>query len=80
VYKIFLLQDGATFVKKMNGVFCFQVKGDSGEGIWIVDAKNGTGSVSFGGPAKGDVTIIMTDENLVELMSGKLNPQTVRNL
>ncbi|XP_053394747.1 sterol carrier protein 2-like isoform X3 [Mercenaria mercenaria] len=71
-----LKQDGANLVKKMNGVFCFQVKGDSGEGIWIVDCKNGNGSVKFGGPAKGDVTIMMSDQNLVDLLQGKLNPQT----
>ena len=27
--------------------------------------------------AKGDVTIIMADEDMLNLMSGKLNPQTV---
>lgn len=47
----FYLQDGANIVKKMKGVFCFRVKNKDGkEGIWIVDAKNGTGSVTFGGP------------------------------
>ncbi|XP_060593750.1 sterol carrier protein 2-like [Ruditapes philippinarum] len=74
--KEILKQDGANMVKKMNGVFCFQVKGDSGVGIWVVDCKNGTGSVKFGGPAKGDVTIMMTDQDLVDLLQGKLNPQT----
>ena len=50
---MFWLQDGANIVKKMKGVFCFRVKGKDGkEGIWIVDAKNGNGSVSFGGPGK----------------------------
>lgn len=43
------LQDGSNIVKKMKGVFCFKVKGAGGkEGIWIVDAKNGCGSVTFG--------------------------------
>ena len=47
------LQDGANIVKKMKGVFCFRVKGKDGkEGIWVVDAKNGNGSVSFGGPGR----------------------------
>ena len=31
-------------------VLCFQVKGANSEGVLIVDAKNGNGSVSFGGP------------------------------
>ena len=37
----------------MKGVFCFRVKGKDGkEGIWVVDAKNGNGSVSYGGPGR----------------------------
>ncbi|KAH3831788.1 sterol carrier protein 2-like [Dreissena polymorpha] len=72
-----LEKEGATIVKKMNGVFCFRVKkADNSEGIWVVDAKNGTGSVKFGGPANGDVTILMSDEDMFSLMTGKLNPQS----
>lgn len=44
-----VFQDGQAWVKKMKGVFCFKVKGSDGkEGIWVVDAKNGNGSVKFG--------------------------------
>lgn len=33
----------------MKGVFCFKVKGLGGkEGVWVVDVKNGNGSVKFG--------------------------------
>lgn len=33
----------------MKGIFVFKVKGKGGnEGIWFVDAKNGTGCVKFG--------------------------------
>lgn len=41
------LQDGEQFVKKIGGVFAFKVKDGPGgkEAIWIVDVKNGTGSV-----------------------------------
>lgn len=36
-------------MKKMKGVFCFKVKGAGGnQGVWVVDAKNGSGSVKFG--------------------------------
>ena len=46
-----MFQDGSNIVKKMNGIFCFRVKDKDGkEAIWVVDAKNGSGSVSFGGP------------------------------
>ena len=49
-----LKEDGANFVKKVNGVFGFKVKGGPGgaEGYWVVDAKNGNGSVTFGGNRK----------------------------
>lgn len=36
-------------MKKIKGVFCFKVKGGPGgkEGVWVVDVKNGNGSVKF---------------------------------
>jgi len=69
--------NGANLVKKVKGVYCFQVKNGpgGGEAKWIVDAKNGTGSVVRNGSAKADVTITMGDKDLVDLMSGTLNPQ-----
>ena len=48
-------QDGANLVKKIKGVYCFKVKGADGkEGVWVVDVKNGTGSVKF--DSKGELT------------------------
>jgi len=70
-----LASNGADYVKKINGVFCFKLKSGDKEGVWVVDAKNGNGSVSFNPAGKGDVTISMEDDNLVQLMTGKLNPQ-----
>lgn len=70
-----LNQDGASYVKKIKGVFCFKVKKDGKEGVWVVDVKNGNGSVKFGSSAKPDVTLSMTDDDLLALMTGKLNPQ-----
>jgi len=70
-----LKENGADYVKKINGIFCFKLKSGDKEGVWVVDAKNGNGSVSFNPTGKGDVTISMEDENLVLLMTGQLNPQ-----
>eukprot|EP00914_Ancora_sagittata_P003751 GHVO01008079.1.p1 GENE.GHVO01008079.1~~GHVO01008079.1.p1 ORF type:complete len:128 (+),score=26.13 GHVO01008079.1:96-479(+) len=70
-----LTKDGASYVKKIKGVFCFKVKKGSEIGVWVVDAKNGNGSVKFDPKGKGDVTINVGDEDLLALMSGKLNPQ-----
>jgi len=68
--------DGANLVKKIKGVYCFKVKTNDGkEGVWVVDVKNGTGSVKFDSKDKADTTIIMKDDDLVSLMTGKMNPQ-----
>ncbi|XP_031567987.1 non-specific lipid-transfer protein-like [Actinia tenebrosa] len=71
-------KDGENYVKKVKGVFCFKIqKGPNGqEGVWIVDAKNGKGAVKFGANDKADVTITISDDNFLKLMTGKLNPQT----
>lgn len=71
-----LKEDGANLVKKIKGVYCFKVKTNDGkEGVWVVDVKNGTGSVKFDCKDKADTTIIMKDDDLVSLMMGKMNPQ-----
>merc|ERR1712226_601819 len=50
-----LAEDGKTLVGKVKGIYGFKVKNgpDNKEGFWIVDAKNGLGSVEFNG--KGEV-------------------------
>uniref|UniRef100_A0A8C5CTW5 Sterol carrier protein 2 n=1 Tax=Gadus morhua TaxID=8049 RepID=A0A8C5CTW5_GADMO len=72
-----LQEKGEELVKKVRGVFAFQVSdGPEGrEGRWVVDAKNGSGSVT-NDPAKADCTLSIGDEDLLALMTGKLNPQT----
>ncbi|XP_071773798.2 sterol carrier protein 2 isoform X1 [Centroberyx gerrardi] len=73
-----LLEEGEQFVKKIGGVFAFKVKGGPGgkEGLWVVDVKNGKGSVTNDPDKKADCTIAMGDEDLLALMTGKMNPQT----
>ncbi|KAM4605607.1 sterol carrier protein 2 [Polymixia lowei] len=73
-----LQEEGEQFVKKIGGVFAFKVKEgpDGKEGLWIVDVKNGKGSVTNDADKKADCTIAMGDENLLALMTGKMNPQT----
>jgi len=72
-----LQADGKTLVKKVKGVYCFVVTGGpAGAQVkWVVDAKNGSGSVTKDGTAKADCTITMKDSDLVGLMNGTLNPQ-----
>ena len=49
-----LTQEGAAFVKKINGVFSFKLTGgpEGTDGVWIVDVKNGSGAVKFGSNGK----------------------------
>ena len=42
-----MIQNGADYVKKIKGIFCFKVKKGSDTGVWVVDVKNGNGSVKF---------------------------------
>ncbi|KAL9950364.1 hypothetical protein ACROYT_G042852 [Oculina patagonica] len=69
--------DGPALVKKIKGIYRFNVKNAAGkEAWWIVDAKNGNGALKFKGTDKADCTITMKDEDFVKIMSGKMNPQT----
>ncbi|KAF6356977.1 hydroxysteroid 17-beta dehydrogenase 4 [Rhinolophus ferrumequinum] len=72
------LQDlGLEVVKKVNAVFEWHItKGGKAVAKWTTDLKNGTGKV-YQGPAKGpaDATIILSDEDFMDLVVGKLDPQ-----
>ncbi|KAI4895144.1 hypothetical protein NFI96_019117, partial [Prochilodus magdalenae] len=73
-----LWYEGDQFVKKIGGVFAFKVKDgpEGSEAVWIVDVKEGKGSVHNDTSKKADCTIAMTDSDLLALMTGKMNPQT----
>ncbi|XP_077580010.1 sterol carrier protein 2 [Stigmatopora nigra] len=72
-----LQEEGAQLVKKVGGVFAFQVKDgpDGKEATWFVDVKNGNGSVTNESGTKADCTLTMSDQDLLDLMTGKLNAQ-----
>uniref|UniRef100_A0A3Q2YU65 Sterol carrier protein 2b n=1 Tax=Hippocampus comes TaxID=109280 RepID=A0A3Q2YU65_HIPCM len=74
-----LQQEGDAYVKKIGGVFAFKVKDGPGgkEATWFVDVKNGKGCVHNDTDKKADCTIAMSDSDLLALMTGKINPQTV---
>ncbi|XP_008697405.2 sterol carrier protein 2 [Ursus americanus] len=73
-----LEEEGEQFVKKIGGIFAFKVKnGPEGkEATWVVDVKNGKGSVLPNSDKKADCTITMADSDLLALMTGKMNPQS----
>ncbi|XP_012970386.1 sterol carrier protein 2 isoform X3 [Mesocricetus auratus] len=73
-----LEEEGEQFVKKIGGIFAFKVKDGPGgkEATWVVDVKNGKGSVLPNSDKEADCTITMADSDLLALMTGKMNPQS----
>ncbi|XP_032127749.1 peroxisomal multifunctional enzyme type 2-like [Sapajus apella] len=68
---------GHEVVKKVNAVFEWHItKGGSIGAKWTIDLKSGSGKV-YQGPAKGaaDTTIILSDEDFMEVVLGRLDPQ-----
>lgn len=64
------------FETKVNSFLLCYFKGPNGQiGYWVINAKTGKGSVTYNGKEKPDVTFIMKDADVVELISGKLQPQ-----
>lgn len=70
-------EDKDNLIEKVRGVYGFRVThGPNGTvGYWIINAKTGKGSIIYNGREKPDVTFIMKDADVVELISGKLQPQ-----
>ncbi|POM59895.1 Sterol-binding protein [Phytophthora palmivora] len=64
---------GPSLVSKVKGVIKFDI---SGAGAWVVDLKNGKGSVKAASASdKADLTISLSEENFLKMMDNKLNPQ-----
>ena len=68
--------NGPMLVKKANGVIKFTFT-DNDE-VWVLDLKNGSGSVIGDGSYKGKVslTLTMKDEDLFKLSQGELDAQS----
>ncbi|CAG0917334.1 unnamed protein product [Notodromas monacha] len=66
-----LEEEGEKYVKKIRGKFLFKVRNRNGkEGYWLVNCKDGNGSVTFG-KGSADCTLVLDDADLVDLMMGK---------
>ncbi|XP_078484945.1 sterol carrier protein 2-like [Ciona intestinalis] len=70
--------DGASYIKKIKGIIAFNIKPSKSSkgGVWVINAKTGKGSVEFNSTIKPDCTITMTDDDMYDLMMGKLNPNS----
>lgn len=72
-----MVTDEEKLIEKVRGIYGFKVRnGPNGaEGYWVINAKEGKGKVTYNGEDKPDVTFTINDEDVVDLISGKLNPQ-----
>ena len=63
-------------VKDVKGVIQYMIKGGE-DGEWVIDLKNGKGDVYPGKvkSGKADITITIADDDMLDMASGKLNPQ-----
>lgn len=64
-------------IEKVRGIYGFKVTNgpDGKTGYWVINAKTGKGKVTFNGADKPDVTFIINDADVTELISGRLPPQ-----
>lgn len=68
---------GSELVKKVNAVFGWEITKDGKKAAqWTIDLKSGSGALHKG-PYSGkvDVTFTVSDEDFMEVVQGKLNPQ-----
>ncbi|XP_058492781.1 peroxisomal multifunctional enzyme type 2 isoform X1 [Solea solea] len=68
---------GSELVKKVNAVFGWEITKDGKiTAQWTIDLKNGSGSLHKGPDGgKADVTLTVSDEDFMDVVQGKLNPQ-----
>ncbi|EMP25396.1 Peroxisomal multifunctional enzyme type 2, partial [Chelonia mydas] len=68
---------GNQLVKKVNAIFQWDITKDGETAAqWTIDLKNGSGEV-YQGPAQGsaDTTFTLSDQDFMEVVLGKINPQ-----
>lgn len=75
--EIAMQEDTDGLIDRVRGIYGFRVTNGPGgaEGYWVVNAKEGKGSVEYNGKTKPDVTFTISDTDVVDFISGKLNPQ-----
>ena len=68
------LQAKPDVVAKINAVYQFVISG-AGGGSWSVDCTQPGGKVQAGTAANARCTVAATDQNFLDIVNGKLNPQ-----
>jgi len=70
------LKENPDVIQKIGCVYQWHItEGGDVKGSWIMDLKNGGGSIKEGTAEKADCTFTLSDDDFVALIGGKLNPQ-----
>ena len=70
-------EDEDNLIEKVRAIYGFKVtNGPNGNtGYWVINAKEGKGKITFNGTDKPEITFIINDDDVAELISGRLPPQ-----
>jgi sterol carrier protein 2 len=77
IFEQAMQEDTENLIEKVRGIYGFKVtNGPNGaEGYWVINAKTGKGKITYNGTEKPDVTFIINDKDVTELIKGEINPQ-----
>lgn len=72
-----MLEDEDNLIERVRAVYGFRVTNgpDGKTGYWTINAKQGKGKITFNGDEKCDVAFIINDDDVTDLIMGKLPPQ-----
>ncbi|KAJ8978001.1 hypothetical protein NQ317_004546 [Molorchus minor] len=69
-------EDEDGLIEKHRAIYGLKVVNAKGEtGFWVINCKTGKGKIEFNGKDKPDVTFIVKDSDVMELLTGKIPPQ-----
>ncbi|XP_018569411.1 non-specific lipid-transfer protein [Anoplophora glabripennis] len=68
--------DEEGLIENHRGIYALKVAKANGDtGTWVINCKTGKGKIEFNGKDKPDVTFIVKDSDVIELLTGKIPPQ-----
>ncbi|KAL2728689.1 sterol carrier protein 2 [Vespula squamosa] len=75
--EVAMKEDKDGLIERARGIYGVKIINGPGgaEGYWVINAKTGKGSVEFNGKTKPDVIFTISDNDITDFISGKLNPQ-----
>lgn len=77
IFEQAMAEDTENLIEKVRGIYGFKVTNGPGgaEGWWVINAKTGKGTITYNGTEKPEVTFIINDKDVTELIKGEINPQ-----